>query len=58
MDGVGYRNTRSYENLERRLFSGVGSYGISQAEGVRRAASLMSGNTDAQQRKYIKKYGQ
>lgn len=30
MDGVGYRNTRSYENLERRIFSGVGSYGIPQ----------------------------
>lgn len=23
MDGVGYRNTRSYENLERRIFGGV-----------------------------------
>lgn len=32
--------------------------GLSQAEGVRRASSLMSGNTDAQLRKYIKKYGQ
>lgn len=30
MDGVGYRNIRSYENLERRIFSGVGSYGIPQ----------------------------
>ena len=28
MGCVGYRNTRSYENLERRMFSGVGSYGI------------------------------
>lgn len=31
--------------------------GMSQAEGVHRAKSLMSGNTDAQLRKYIKKYG-
>lgn len=30
MDGVGYRNTRSYENLERWIFCGVGSYGIPQ----------------------------
>lgn len=28
MSGVAYRKTRSYENLERRIFSGVGSYGI------------------------------
>ena len=27
--------------------------GLSKAEGVRRASSLMSGNTDAQLRKYI-----
>ncbi len=25
-----YRNTRSYENLERRIFDGVGEYGIPQ----------------------------
>lgn len=31
--------------------------GLSQAEGVRRARALMSGNTDAQLRRYIKKYG-
>lgn len=31
--------------------------GLSQAEGIRRARLLMSGNTDAQLRKYIKKYG-
>lgn len=31
--------------------------GMSQAEGVYRARSLMSGNTDAQLRKYIAKYG-
>lgn len=31
--------------------------GLSKSEGVRRAKSLMSGNTDAQLRKYIKKYG-
>ena len=31
--------------------------GLSQAEGVYRANSLMSGNSDAQLRKYIKKYG-
>ena len=31
MNGVGnYRNTRSYENLERRIFDGVGAYGIPQ----------------------------
>ena len=29
MDCVGnYRKTRNYENLERRIFNGVGSYGI------------------------------
>lgn len=27
---VNYRNTRSYENLERQIFCGVGSYGIPQ----------------------------
>lgn len=32
--------------------------GLSQAEGLHRARSLMSGNTDTQLRKYIKKYGQ
>jgi len=31
--------------------------GLSQSESVRRATSLMSGNTDAQLRKYISKYG-
>ena len=31
--------------------------GLSQSEGVYRARSLMSGNTDAQLRKYIAKYG-
>ena len=31
--------------------------GLSQAEGVRRASLLMDGNTDAQLRKYIAKYG-
>lgn len=31
--------------------------GLSRAEGTRRAKLLMSGNTDAQLRKYIKKYG-
>lgn len=31
--------------------------GLSQAEGVRRASSIMDGNTDAQLRKYISKYG-
>lgn len=34
MRGVGYRNARSYENLERRIFSGVGYYGIPQMEPV------------------------
>ena len=28
--GVGYRKTRSYENIERRLFDGVGQYDIPQ----------------------------
>lgn len=29
-----YRNTRSYENLERRIFPGVGPFGIPQIEPV------------------------
>lgn len=29
-----YRNRRNYENLERRIFDGVGEYGIPQIEPV------------------------
>lgn len=29
-----YRNRRNYENLERRIFNGVGEYGIPQIEPV------------------------
>lgn len=31
---MNYRNCRNYENLERRLFDGVGEYGIPQIEPV------------------------
>lgn len=34
MSGVGYRNTRNYENLERKIFGGVGAYGIPQITAV------------------------
>lgn len=27
---MNYRNRRNYENLERRIFDGVGEYGIPQ----------------------------
>ena len=49
---------KQLETLATAIYANrAANSGISQAEGVRRAASLMSGNTDAQLRKYIKKYG-
>lgn len=49
---------KQLETMATAIFANnAAKSGLPQAEGVRRANSLMSGNTDAQLRKYILKYG-
>ena len=55
MDGVGYRNTRSYENLERRIFSGVGSYGIGCMNSKARKDLFLSGYAEMVKRLHPEK---
>lgn len=51
-------NRKQLETLATAIYANRATKsGMSQDEGVRRAKSLMSGNTDAQLRKYISKYG-
>ena len=48
---------KSMEDVATALFANNAvKSGLTQTEGVRRARALMSGNSDAQLRKYIAKY--
>ena len=55
---IGSMNRTQLETVAKAVYVKVNTArGLTESEALRRANSLLSGNTDAQLRKYIKKYG-